>query len=99
MNVAELRKSLDKFKDDAYVFITIEGSRFYAFIDKIDTTGKGEPILTSIEAPTFDDLEGLADACWDEHYKSLSELEKQAIREFSDHAREAMKAWREGEKS
>jgi len=89
MKVAELRKALDRFDDDAYVYITMEGSRSYAFIDKIDTTSKDEPILTSNEAPTFDDLEGLADACWDEHYKSLSELEKQAIREFSDIAREA----------
>lgn len=89
MLVKDLKRALEPYEDDAFVFIAIEGSRSYAFVDKIDKTSKGHPILTSIEAPTFDDLEGLADACWDEHYKDLNELERSAILEFSQKARDA----------
>lgn len=89
MRKSELIKALEKYDDDAFVFITQEGNRSMLFIDKVTESRQGQPILTSNEAPTFDDLEGLADACWDEHYKSLNEMEKSAILEFSQKAREA----------
>ena len=89
MKKSELIKALDPYDDDAFVFITQEGNRSYMFIDKVTETRQGQPILTSVEAPSFDDLEGLADACWDEHYKDLNDLEKSAILEFSQKAREA----------
>lgn len=89
MKISELKKALEKYDDDSFVFIAQDGSRTYLFIDKVTETRKGQPILTSNEAPTFDDLESLADACWDEHYKELSETEKSAILEFSQKAREA----------
>ena len=89
MTKKELTKALEPYKDDDTVFLTMEGLRANYFADKITETRQGQPVLTSIEAPTFDDLEGLADACWDEHYKSLSDLEKSAILEFSQKARDA----------
>lgn len=89
MKISELKKALEPYDDDAFVFITQEGNRSYMFIDKVTETRQGQPILTSVEAPTFDDLESLADACWDEHYKDLNELEKSAILEFSQKARES----------
>ena len=89
MKKSELIKALEKYDDDSFVFIAQDGSRTYLFIDKVTETRRGQPILTSIEAPTFEDLESLADACWDEHYKDLNDLEKSAILEFSQKAREA----------
>lgn len=91
MKVGELRKLLDKYDDETFVCITINGAKSYYHVDKVEETtlGKPIPILVADEAPDFADIEGFADACWDEHYKSLSELEKQAIREFSDIARES----------
>lgn len=89
MKVGELRKLLDKYDDNDFVHISICGAKQYYHVDKVEETILGKPILVADEAPDFADIEGFADACWDEHYKSLSELEKQAIREFSDIAREA----------
>lgn len=89
MKKSELIKALEKYDDDDFVYIAQDGSRTYLFIDKVTETRQGKPILTSVEAPTFDDLESLADACWDEHYKDLNDLEKSAILEFSQKAREA----------
>lgn len=89
MRLKDLKKALEPYDDDAFVFITQEGNRSVLFIDKVTETRQGQPVLTSNEAPTFDDLEGLADACWDEHYKDLNELERSAILEFSQKARDA----------
>lgn len=89
MRVKDLKRALESYDDDAFVFIEIEGNRSCRFIDKITKDRRGQPVLKSIEAPTFDDLEGLADACWDEHYKDLNELERSAILEFSQKARDA----------
>ena len=89
MQVKDLKKALEKYDEDKFVFIEIEGDRTCRFIDKITEDRRGQPVLKSIEAPTFDDLEGLADACWDEHYKDLNELERSAILEFSQKARDA----------
>lgn len=47
MRKRELLKALEKYDDDAFVFITQEGNRSMLFIDKVTESRQGHPILTS----------------------------------------------------
>lgn len=84
MKVSALRKVLDKYDDNDFVHISIEGSREYFYIDKVEETILGKPILTAEEAPSFESLEGIAKACYEEHKDSLTELQISALENFGE---------------
>ena len=92
MTVGELRKVLESYPDDRQAFFSPQGSKTVYFVDRVVTTRfGGNPCMECEDAPTFDDIEGMVDACWEEHHDSMTETEKQAIMEFSDLAYQANK--------
>ena len=96
MTVGELIRDLSKYPSTKEVYFTLEGAQQYFSIDKIELTEfGGNPYFTCDSAPEFDDIEGMADACWDGWYKHMSESQKDAIREFSRKADDALSRWEE----
>ena len=92
IRVGELINILRKYPADRYVFFSEVGSKQMRFVDNVRTTRSGNyPLLETDEAPNFDDIEGMADACWEEHHDSLTDFQKQAIMEFSELAYQAEK--------
>lgn len=92
MRVKDLITALKQYPPDKYVFFTMQGSPTMYFVDSVETTRSGNyPCIGSDEAPNFDDLEGIADACWNEHWTSMTEKERAAMREFSELACQAEK--------
>lgn len=95
MNKVELITALAEFPDDIEVFITLPGATQIFYIDKVTKHNEKSPVLETNEAPEYDDIEGMADACWDEHFKDMSESEKTAIMVFSEKAAKAVSRWKE----
>ena len=95
MTTQELVTALEEFPDDIEVYITLPGATQIFYIDKITKHRGVDPVIETDEAPEFADIEGMADACWDEHYKKMSESQKNAMIEFSNKAEKAMERWEE----
>ena len=92
MKVKDLISALKQYPPEKYVFFTLQGSASMYFIDSVEKTRFGDyPCIGSDDVPSFDDLEGIADACYDEHHKSMTETERIAMMEFSEQARAADK--------
>ena len=84
MKKADLLKVLDLFEDDDFVYISINGAKTYFSIGKIEVTILGKPILLAEEAPDFESIEGMAVECYKEHKKSMSNLQKEALKSFGE---------------
>ena len=79
MTKVELINKLAGYPDNKQVYITLPGAKQYFTVDEVITAHGGNPSLETIEAPDFDDLCGMADSCWDEHKKRLTEPQKDAL--------------------
>lgn len=87
MTVKELIEKLNKFPEDKEVFFTLPGSKSFYDTDKVYSMKNSScPCIECDDAPSFEDLEGMADACWDDNYRFLTESQREAIIEFSNKA-------------
>ena len=92
MKVRDLIAALKKYPPDKYVFFAMQGSEQMFFVDKVETTRFADyPCIETNDAPNFADIKGMADACWEADYDSLSELERAAMLNFSEQACQAEK--------
>ena len=89
--VSDLKKLLEEYDDNDFVFITLEGSRSHYFIDKTEETINGKLVLACEDAPEFEDIEGMASACYEENKSLLSQLQITALSCF-DAVAEELKA-------
>lgn len=90
MTVKEMIQKLSEYPADKEVYFTLPGSTQYFGTDKLYSTKYGEnPCLECDDAPIYEDIEGMADACWDDHYKDMTNAQKDAMIEFSRKAYDA----------
>lgn len=92
MTVMELRQALSEFPDDKLVVFTIAGSKSYYWVDQVSETPHANNLCLECEdAPTFEDIEGMADACWETYHTDLTKNQSNALAEVSSLAAEAIK--------
>ena len=72
MTKAQLIKALENYGDDTQVHFTLPGAEHIFYIDKVNHTPTGVPVLECEDAPTFDDVCGMADACFIDHKNNLN---------------------------
>ena len=82
MKVRELIEILKGYDPDDYVFLTLNGASQYFFVDSVTDDISGSPIISSDEAPDYDDVHGFASACFGEHYKTMTPLKREILKEF-----------------
>lgn len=82
MKVKELMEMLENFDPDDFVFLTLNGATQYFFVDALIGDISGSPIISSNEAPDYDDVHGFAEVCFGEHYKTMTPLKREILKEF-----------------
>lgn len=92
MTVKELRQALSEYPDDTKVVFTIAGSKSYYWVDQVSETPYANNVcLECVDAPTFEDIEGMADMCWTTYHTDLTKTQSDALAEVSIKAAEAMR--------
>ena len=83
MTVKQLKKALEKYKDDSQVVFTLPGAKHLFYADKLWTGIDGCPVMESIDAAEFEDIVGMAEQCLSENELFMSFDKSEALRDFT----------------
>lgn len=86
MTKSDLIKALQAYPDDKHIYITLKGAKQVFPIETVNyaTPYSKSPCLEADEAPSFDDIEGMAWECFKQYKESLLPWQVDALVEVCD---------------
>ena len=85
MTKAEIIKALEPYDSNKQVYFTLPGTTQLYEIDEVNEQPYGNsPCFESLEAPSFEDICGMAGACFSEHKDHMTEFQKDLIVRIAD---------------
>jgi len=88
MTKSELIRALEGVDDSVEVYLGMQGVESPFWIDEVNIQ-KGKPVLRPADAPEFEDICKMADACYEEWGSGLKDCELGALANVSDKAERA----------
>ena len=82
MTVKQLKKALNKYKDDSQVVFTLPGAKHLFWADKLNAGIDGGPVLETIDDVNFEDVVGMAERCLSGNKYFMTSEQSEALRDF-----------------